>query len=200
MNTGIYKIEHLASGKIYVGSAVNIKRRIWEHKNRLKTSTHPNPKLQRAWDKYGAEAFEFSILVICSSEELLIKEQEFIDNLKTMEFGYNLCPVAGSALGIKRSEETKKRMSESQKGREFSEEHKQNITKSQLGNKRKPHSEETKIKMSITAKNRIHIPQSEETKAKRSAALKGIPRSEETKRKISETKNSKNLDNKKPGL
>lgn len=105
-------------------------------------------------------------------------------------------------LGKKFSEETKAKMSKSQKGKILSEETKAKISKARKG---KPMSEEAKKKMiqsktgkklSDESKNKIsnarkgHIT-TEETRLKISKALKGKIVSEETKRKLSEaTKNS----------
>lgn len=77
--------------------------------------------------------------------------------------------------GNKHSEETKRKMSEANKGNKYS-----------LGSKR---SEETKRKMSaskIGNKNSFGCRRSEETKKKISEAMKGNKPSEETRRKISE--------------
>ena len=92
--------------------------------------------------------------------------------------------------GKKFSEETKQKISKSNKGKKFSEETKQKISKS---NKGKKFSEETKQKMSIAKKGRYSGRIcSDETKQKISNAKKGIPSnniySDETKQKISNAK------------
>lgn len=194
--SGIYKIEHVDSGKAYVGSAVNIKRRWGEHKARLNSKTHPNPKLQNAWNKYGEGSFVFGVVEECEIEVLIEREQKYIDTLEVVTLGYNICEVAGSVLGIKRSEETKLRMSEAQKGRVMSEEHRKNIGLAQLGKTRGPHTEETKEKIRVANKNYVKPPQSEETKKKRSESLKGKKRaefSEETRKKMSDAGKGKKL-------
>lgn len=192
--SGIYKIEHVDSGKTYVGSAVNIKRRWGEHKARLNSKTHPNPKLQNAWNKYGEGSFVFGVIEECELEVLIEMEQKYIDTLEVVTLGYNICEVAGSVLGIKRSEETKLRMSEAQKGRIISDEHRKNISVAMTGKKRPPHSEETIRKIRESNIGKIHGPQSDEAKAKKSKALKGRTRgpvSEETRRKLSESNSGK---------
>lgn len=194
LNCGIYKIEHVASGKVYIGSAVNIKRRWVEHKRRLKVQTHVNVKLQNAYDKYGLEDFSFEVVISCEPENLVLYEQLIMDFYKVMEHGYNLCPAAGSVLGIKRSEETKAKMSASQKGRTKTEEEKLNISKGMTGKKRGPHSEETRRKISEGQKGQKRECHSEETKAKMSAAQRGKTRppfSEETRRKMSDARKGK---------
>jgi group I intron endonuclease len=51
--SGIYQIKNLVSGKLYVGSAVNIARRWNGHVSDLNAQKHRNQILQRSWDKYG---------------------------------------------------------------------------------------------------------------------------------------------------
>ena len=75
MTSGIYKITHVASGKFYIGSAVNVEKRVTNHKHELRKGVHHNKRLQNAWLKYGADAFVFSTLLICSKENLLMYEQ-----------------------------------------------------------------------------------------------------------------------------
>ncbi|MCR4299295.1 MAG: GIY-YIG nuclease family protein, partial [Gallionella sp.] len=62
MNSGIYKIEHTTSGKVYIGSAADLVKRFSTHRVALRKSKHPNSKLQRAWNKYGEAEFMFSII------------------------------------------------------------------------------------------------------------------------------------------
>ena len=77
--TGIYMIKNKINGKKYYGSAKNIRIRWNRHKNDLNKNQHQNIKLQRAWNKYGSENFEFKILEECSYSDLLIIEQKYLD-------------------------------------------------------------------------------------------------------------------------
>ena len=90
---------------------------------------------------------------------------------------------------------TRKKRSESHKGKPRSEETKRKIAAGHKGKPGKPHSEETKRKMSESLKGRTF---SEETKRKMSEVhtgkpsnFKGKTHSEETKRKISESNKGK---------
>jgi len=60
--SGIYQIRCLLTGKIYVGSAVDIRARWNHHRDMLKRKKHRNKYLQAAWNKYGENNFECSIL------------------------------------------------------------------------------------------------------------------------------------------
>lgn len=100
---GVYVIEQRGTGRYYIGSTYRIYRRWGEHRKLLDRGKHHSPFLQHAWEKYGADAFEFYVLEECSQDELLIKEQEYIDAFKP-EFNVN--PTAGSRLGSKSRPET----------------------------------------------------------------------------------------------
>ena len=112
---GIYQIKNLVNGKIYIGSSVNIARRWREHKTELRKDRHGNIYLQRSWNKYGEEEFEFSVLLLLNKKDnLIIKEQEYLDTLCPE---YNLAYKAGASMkGKRHTNETKKKMSNSSKG------------------------------------------------------------------------------------
>lgn len=106
MNCGIYKIQS-PSGKIYIGSSENLKRRIAEHKRRLSRNIHVNQKLQNAWNKYNGDGFVFSIIILCSKEHTIFYEQQAMDALSPQ---YNLLPFAGKSTGWKHSKETREKL------------------------------------------------------------------------------------------
>jgi group I intron endonuclease len=62
MTIGIYKITCTENGKFYIGSSVDLKERIGQHKRALAQKMHCNRKLQRSYDKYGKDKFVFEIL------------------------------------------------------------------------------------------------------------------------------------------
>jgi len=110
----IYQIRHIASGKVYVGSAANPRKRWSEHRFELQRGTHHASYLQRTWTKYGKEAFVFEILEpVLFVEDLLTREQYWIDTLRAADrqYGYNASPTAGSPLGTKHSAETRAKAS-----------------------------------------------------------------------------------------
>jgi group I intron endonuclease len=104
--SGIYKITNLVNGKIYVGSSVNVYNRMHTHFAKLKREVHSNKHLQASYLKYGRKAFSFTVLEYC--DNFTEREQYFIDTLNP-EYNHRL--VAQNNLGLKVSEETKKKIS-----------------------------------------------------------------------------------------
>jgi len=171
IKSGIYLIQNKLSNKIYIGSAVNIEKRFYEHIWALNKRCHRNTYLQRAWIKDGQNNFSFEIYLQCEIKDLILFEQTIIDTL-SQKYGwnnlYNLSPTAGSTLGKKHSEETKIKIGIKSKGRWTG----------------KHHTKETRDKMSKAQKGRIITP---EARKKMSIARKGKklpPFTEEHKRKI----------------
>lgn len=102
-NAGIYQIKNKINNKSYIGSSSRLKFRWNRHLTDLKCNAHHSLALQRAYNKYGIDNFELIILENCKSEELLQKEQYYLDVLKPE---YNICKIAGNCAGIKHSIET----------------------------------------------------------------------------------------------
>lgn len=94
---GIYKIENITNGKVYIGSSQNIFRRWKEHKRDLNGNKHHSYHLQAAWNKYKENNFIFSIIEQCNQDVLLDREQHYIDLYMSADgyFGYNESPYAG---------------------------------------------------------------------------------------------------------
>lgn len=99
MNCGVYTITNTVTGKQYIGSTKNFSNRFNSHLCALNGNKHHSVKLQRAWNKYGANAFEFKKLIICSKEHLLMFEQKVIDLYNAAKTGYNILVNAHSREG-----------------------------------------------------------------------------------------------------
>src|SRR3954467_6117962 len=96
--SGIYCIRHIASGRIYIGQALDLSVRIIQHLNGISS----NIILQRAIKKYGLEAFEFLVVEFVENTSLLTtREQVHLDWLFSLleDLRYNICSVASSWLG-----------------------------------------------------------------------------------------------------
>jgi len=91
----IYQIKNKVNGKFYVGSAHDYRKRWYQHEHALNSNCHGNQHLQNAWNKYGRENFEFSILEVVPFELQFIKEQEYLNKLNPFDNdGYNLNKLA----------------------------------------------------------------------------------------------------------
>ena len=117
--------------KSYIGSSINITRRLYTHKKLLTDKKHWIPYFQNSWNKYGESAFEFHVIEYCPKEKLIEREQFYLDIFQTVKYGFNLNPIAASMLGYKHSEKTCAKMLEIQRKRfsnpVFREKHKQMI-------------------------------------------------------------------------
>jgi group I intron endonuclease len=173
MTSGIYSITS-PSGKQYIGSAVNIESRRRVHFHLLNKEKHFNVGLQRAYHKYGLSNLIFKTLLLCDQNDLLMFEQRAIDILCPE---YNSCPVAGSQLGRRHTEDAKQRMSIINKNRRATPETREKISLSLIGNKRslgRKQSDEERRKHSLALVGRPAPKQRIEAAIKR---WKGVPKS-----------------------
>lgn len=139
----IYKILNKIDGKFYIGSTCSIKRRWKEHIKSLCQGKHHSIYLQRAWDKYGENAFVFSIVGGCLKKEAKEYEQYFLDTFKSYDYhiGYNMNHKVDSRKGRPMSKEAiekykikRKKQAPPNKNRVFSEEWRHNLSISHIGN------------------------------------------------------------------
>lgn len=187
-NSGIYCIRCTITNKKYIGSTYNLYQRKSQHFSLLKHNKHPNIHLQRIYNKYNSLVFE--LVEECSIDNLIIKEQFYIDNLKPE---INIRTKAESNLGCKMSEEAKAKISKKLKGRKLTKEQCKEISlRNSLILKGRRLSESH---IEAIRKSRIGTKLSEETKNKiRNKAIGrdiGKVVSKETKDKIRKTLSKK---------
>lgn len=99
--SGIYQIYNPINNKRYIGSSINVERRLKEHLRNLEKNRHCNDHLQSAYNKYK-DVLQFQFLEECEPDECLIFEQYYLDYYKSYirEFGYNIDPEAKYALRV----------------------------------------------------------------------------------------------------
>jgi group I intron endonuclease len=183
MSPCIYAIRHVASGKQYIGSSVSHRRRWRMHISLLCRGKHHSPHLQRAWTKYGADAFVFEVVAATDLENILAVESEWIARSGC----YNAAPVAGTTLGLKLgphspehrakigaaqrgkaiSPASRLAMSVAKKGKPISEAHREALRKVCAGNVGRAVKDETRRRLSEASRSI-----SDETRAKRSASCR----------------------------
>ena len=140
---GIYGIKNLVTGYVYVGKTeVNFGDR-WDcHKAQLRGNYHDNKNLQQAWNQYGEENFSLIILHdLSDDDDINALEKFYIRKYQEQDLCYNIhqggengwpgIQITNKAkseigqknkqhmTGVKMSEETKKKMSESQKNKKL---------------------------------------------------------------------------------
>lgn len=92
---GIYKIENLVNGKIYIGQSVQIEKRFQKH-----LRAKDNFLIHKALRKYGKENFTFQIIEECEQQDLDNKEIYWINYYNSlMPLGYNMVDGGSSGIG-----------------------------------------------------------------------------------------------------
>lgn len=144
---GIYSITSKTDGKRYIGQTiVSFEKRWKRHKHDLNKGIHKNPHLQSSWNKYGDDNFDFEIIEECIEINTDEAEIFWIFTFRTLnnEYGYNI--KTGGKNG-RMSEESKDKLSKSQMGNQNT-----------LGLK---HSEKTKLKISLIHKGKPKRPKTD---------------------------------------
>lgn len=163
---------------------MDVKTRLRQHK------TDKRGLVSRAYKKHGLENFEIYVEYFpnLKKDDLLDLEEQLIKKFDSLSpNGYNICPRGQNSTGHKHSEESKRKMSEANKGKKRSPEY---CLQHSLRQKGKKLPQSTKDKMSLGHLGKKH---SEEAKENMSKAQKGKVLSEETKNKLS--KHAKSLPN-----
>ena len=155
---GIYKITS-PSGKVYIGQSMDIKRRFTSYKTLNKSKRQI--KLYNSFVKYGVDKHIFEIIEECLVDFLNERErywQEHYDVLESSK-GLNLCLTSTKDKKHLHSEETRNKISESNKGEKcfwygktFTEETKSKMRESRKGYK---HTQDSLDKMSLSQKGRV---------------------------------------------
>lgn len=169
----VYQHKNKINEKIYIGITMQEPNKRWGLNG---VNYKSSPHFFAAIQKYGWDNFEHNILFTnLTKEEACKKEQELIEFYNSMDrnFGYNSTSggetfimnketkekisqaLKGNKNGLGKSctEEKKKKISEAQKGREFSEEHKRKLSKA-AQRRHTPCSEEKKEKLSKNYPNK----------------------------------------------
>ncbi|MBO9589544.1 GIY-YIG nuclease family protein [Devosia sp.] len=183
--SGIYEIVNVINGKRYIGSAVNMAARWRCHRHDLNKGTHHSQAMQRAWEKYGPDAFAFRVRTECSREDLILMEQVAIDSERPE---YNVSRIAGSPLGVRHGPEFSAKMRALKTGLKASDETRARMSEAHKGRAKSPEAIE-KRRLAVTG--RKTGPLSDEHKRAISAALKGRQLTSEHAKAISAGKSGR---------
>ena len=167
----VYVITNKITDKVYIGQSVNVQERLSKHFSQLRNGYHSNTYLQRSYNTYGRQCFEYYTLgEYVTKEEVNIAETFYISWFKLLDLCYNLTAggespimdeeikqkISNSKMGHTVTEETRQKLSDSHKGqvawnkgKALSEEHKAAL--------RKPKNIEKKIYNRINC-NKEHFP------------------------------------------
>lgn len=87
----IYRITNIITNDCYVGITENFKQRKKKHITELNTNKHHSPKLQNAWNYYGADKFEWTVreIEISCYDDLYDYEIQEIEKYDSYNNGYN---------------------------------------------------------------------------------------------------------------
>lgn len=195
----VYRIVNTESGTYYIGSSTNLYERWRTHRKKLRSGTHPNPRLQASWKKHGEGKFAFVILAEFDS----VVDMEICEEALLCDFVADpqCCNLSTSATTPWRN----KGPLHPNFGKTHSAEIKQNLRAAALKQwaeadprTGREHSDATKALISAKVQVALadgrggkFIP-SEETRAKMSASLKGNQnakghaRTEDHRKKLSE--------------
>lgn len=99
---GVYQVRNAVNGKSLVGASVDLPALLNRHRAQLRFNAHSNRALQKDWNEFGPEAFEFHILDTLKtpdrsdydpSDDLRILEELWLEKLSPFEDrGYNTKP------------------------------------------------------------------------------------------------------------
>jgi group I intron endonuclease len=96
-------MNNLINGNLYIGSSINLSKRFsfYFNNNLLNKS---NVLINRTILKYGRVNFSLDIIEYCSYENIVKREQYYLDLFKPE---YNILKVANSSFGYKHNKKKK---------------------------------------------------------------------------------------------
>jgi group I intron endonuclease len=78
---GIYRWTNKINGKIYIGSSQNISKRFSQYSNPNYLKRNTSMPICRALLKHGYENFDFSIIEYCEVQDLMDREEYYLNIL-----------------------------------------------------------------------------------------------------------------------
>lgn len=187
----IYLLRNKVNDKRYVGrTCKNIEIRWKEHVQASRTNVNCGMLIVQAIAKYGENEFERSVLEECENDVVGAREIFWINELGThvSNGGYNLTFGGdGGMIGFKASDETRAKMSRSQKGKKRSPEACEKMRIKATGRKMSPEAIEKTASKLRGRKQRPEVIES------RASKLRGRKMTQEQKEHLSRVQRAKNF-------
>lgn len=93
----IYLIRNKINGKFYLGSTKNLHKRKLKHFRDLRNQNHHSIYLQRSYNKYGIDNFDF--IIIETSFNYLQREQELLNQIDFSDsYNISICATGGNFI------------------------------------------------------------------------------------------------------
>lgn len=67
---GVYQIKNTVTGKLFIGSSLDLPGKFNGNRFQLNVKSHRNPQLQADWNLYGENAFTFEVLESINPEKI----------------------------------------------------------------------------------------------------------------------------------
>lgn len=142
--SGIYLWENKENGKFYIGSSIDLKRRLMLYYNINYLAKFSTSYINNALLKEGYSAFRLYIIEYCNKQDpgppaldpdppgpdLIKREQYYFDLLKPT---YNICKMAGSSLGRLHTKASKIKMANAKLSKTLPSEVKEKISATMVG-------------------------------------------------------------------
>ena len=162
VSVGVYTIRLFGADGVYVGSTVHHTKRWAQHRRELRLGAHCNVKLQKAYQKLGADALRFTLIEECDNGQLKAREEHWMTELQAhyRDGGFNIEKTARALDEIARARIAKTgrertmtpehcaAISAGRKGMKFSSSHCAAIRLAKTGAPYAPRSEESKRRSS----------------------------------------------------
>ena len=127
MNSGVYEVVVLSTGDRYIGSSVNLRKRMREHRSDLKYGRHKYKVIQAAYD-LDPDDVVINVLEHCIKPLVRHREQHYIDTTECINM-FDCALVSPISVSAK----TRAKMSAAHKGKIRSKQHCQRISAAKKG-------------------------------------------------------------------
>jgi group I intron endonuclease len=157
--SGVYALYSPLSGEYYIGSSINLWRRLLCYGHASWLNKYYHLPIGKAIAEYGFSNMIIIVLSYTAPGAQIESEQSFIDLYKPV---YNVLKVAGSSRGYVHTDATKERMRQAKLGKSFKKSTSTNINSDKIG-----------VGTGIDMTNETKANSNTKTKTKLSASMRG---------------------------